>query len=283
MPEGDTIFRAARALNRALAGSVVTRFETVLPKLSRVNEDFPLIGRTVESVEAAGKWLQIRFSGDLVLLTHMLMNGSWHIYRPGESWRRPRIDMRVMLATENFVAVGFRIPVAEFHSEDTLRRRKGFQQLGPLVLAPEFDQSLATENLRARPELEIGVALLTQSVLAGLGNVFKSEVCFAARVNPFRRVSSLSILEINQLMTFSRKFMIDNVSETSNDHPITYTGFRRTTRRADSSERLWVYKRRDQSCRVCGTEILAKKQGTDARITFWCPQCQPADTFTLQM
>jgi endonuclease-8 len=217
----------------------------------------------------------MRFSGGLVLLTHMLMNGSWHIYRPGERWRRPSIDMRVLVETGNIVAVGFRIPVAEFHTEDSLKRRRGLRNLGPLVLAAEFDQATAAANLRSRPDMEVGVALLTQSVLAGLGNVFKSEVCFAARVNPFRRVESLSILEVSELMNFSRKFMHDNVSETSNDHPVTYTGFRRTTRRADSSERLWVYKRRGEPCRVCSEPILSRKQGSDARITFWCPRCQP--------
>jgi endonuclease VIII len=277
VPEGDTIFRAARALNRALAGSAVTRFETVLPQLSRIDDDSPLRGRTIDSVEAAGKWLQMRFSGGLVLLTHMLMNGSWHIYRPGERWRRPAGDMRVLVATENMMAVGFRIPVAEFHTEDSLRRRRGFRDLGPLVLAPEFDQAAAAANLRARPELQVGVALLTQSVLAGLGNVFKSEVCFAARVNPFRRVETLSILEIAELMNFSRKFMSDNVWETSNGHPVTYKGFRRTTRRADSLERLWVYRRCGEPCRVCNTAIVSQKQGMDARVTFWCPRCQPMD------
>jgi endonuclease VIII len=275
VPEGDTIFRAARALHRALAGSVVTKFETVLPKLSRIDQDAPIAGRTIESVEASGKWLQMRFSGGLTLLTHMLMNGSWHIYRPGESWQRRRVDMRVLVATEKFIAVGFRIPIAEFHTQHALQRRRGFNTLGPRVLAPEFDSAAATENLRAVPHLDVGVALLSQSVLAGLGNVFKSEVCFAARVNPFRKVQSLTILETADLMKFAREFMLANVTETSNDHPVTYTGFRRTTRRADSSERLWVYKRARQPCRVCGANILSKKQGEEARITFWCPQCQP--------
>ncbi|HEY2013954.1 MAG TPA: DNA-formamidopyrimidine glycosylase family protein, partial [Bryobacteraceae bacterium] len=97
MPEGDTIFRAARTLNRALAGQVVTKFETQLPQLSRVDYDTPVAGRTVERVEAAGKWMRMYFSGDLILLTHMLMSGSWHIYRPGEKWKSPRRDMRIVL------------------------------------------------------------------------------------------------------------------------------------------------------------------------------------------
>src|SRR6476469_9658879 len=114
MPEGDTIFRAARTLHRALAGREVVRFESVLPALTRVHEDAPLTGRRVETVTAAGKHVLMRFSGDLVLRTHMRMNGSWHIYRPGERWRRPRRDMRVMVATAGYEAVGFNVPVAEW-------------------------------------------------------------------------------------------------------------------------------------------------------------------------
>src|SRR5450432_4376348 len=111
MPEGDTIFRAARTLNRALAGQVVTKFETQLPQLSRVDYDTPLTGRTVESVESSGKWLSMHFSGDLTLITHMLMSGSWHIYRPGERWQRGREQMRVAIYTAPFVAVAFQVPI----------------------------------------------------------------------------------------------------------------------------------------------------------------------------
>src|SRR5579859_285640 len=146
MPEGDTIFRAARTLNKALAGQTVTGFETVLPKLSRVHEDEPITGRTIEGVEAKGKWMSMRFSGGLTLLTHMLMNGSWHIYRPGEKWQRNARDMRIVLKTEKIWAVAFNVPIAEFHTGDTLRRRQGFRTLGQDVLASEFDpaQSIAT-------------------------------------------------------------------------------------------------------------------------------------------
>src|SRR4029079_11102282 len=109
MPEGDHIFRTARTLNRALAGHEVVRFEAVLPALTRIHEDTPITGRTVESVAAAGKHVLMRFSGGLVLRTHMRMNGSWHIYRPGETWQRPRRDMRVVVATKRFEAVGFNV------------------------------------------------------------------------------------------------------------------------------------------------------------------------------
>jgi endonuclease-8 len=274
MPEGDTIFRAARTLNRALAGQVVTKFETQLPQLSRVDEDAPIAGRTVESVDASGKWIHMKFSGDLTLLTHMLMSGSWHIYRPGEGWQRGRQQMRVAVYTANFVAVAFQVPIAEFHTAATLRRHRSVLRLGPDVLGSEFDSTAAAARITSRPELEVGVALLTQSIVAGLGNVFKSEVCFASAVNPFRLVGSLSANELNLLMTNARRFMLANVADGSGDQIVTYTGFRRTTGRSDPSERLWVYGRRGEACRRCGSAIESRKQGLDARVTFWCPQCQ---------
>jgi len=267
MPEGDTIFRAARTLHRALSGKVVTKFETQLPQLTRVDYDTPLAGRIVEAVESHGKWMSMRFSGDLTLLTHMLMSGSWHIYRPGEAWQRPRVQMRVAVYTQDFVAVAFQVPIAEFHTSESLARQRSLRGLGPDVLGADFDEAEAASRLRARPELEVGVGLLTQSIMAGLGNVFKSEVCFASGVNPFRSVGSLTGEELRALVANAREFMRNSVVETS--------AVRRTTGRSDPSARFWVYKRRGESCRKCGTTVKARKQGEEARTTFWCPQCQP--------
>jgi endonuclease-8 len=275
MPEGDTIFRTARTLNRALAGRVVTQFETQFPALARVDYDTPIAGRVVESVESSGKWLMMHFSGGLILLTHMLMSGSWHIYRPGEAWQRSRQQMRVAIHTDAFVAVAFQIQIAEFHTADSLRRHRSVSRLGPDVLAEEFDEADAAARLAAQPELEVGVALLSQSIVAGMGNVYKSEVCFAAGVNPFRRIGSLTREELRALVSNARKYMLANVTDDSGDQIVTYTGFRRTTRRADPAEELWVYRRRGEPCRRCNSAILSRKQGLDARVTFWCPQCQP--------
>jgi endonuclease-8 len=274
VPEGDTIFRAARTLNRALAGQIVTRFETVLPQLSRIDQDAPLAGRTIESVEARGKWMLVRFSGNLVLLTHMRMNGSWHIYRPGEPWQRGRHRMRIVLETASFVAVGFDVPVAEFHDSASLARHASLTRLGPDVLAEEFDPQEAAARLRELTDFAVGDALLRQSLIAGVGNVFKSEICFACSVNPFRKVSSLSAAELLCLTTKAQEYLRANVSNQSGDGIVTYTGFRRTTRRSDPSARLWVYGRHHQPCRKCGTLIESRKQGEGARVTFWCPACQ---------
>src|SRR5688572_22576148 len=166
MPEGDTIFRAARTLNRALAGHEVTAFETQLAQLARVDYDSPIAGRTVESVDVTGKWLRMFFSGDLILLTHMLMSGSWHIYRPGERWRLRRSEMRVAIHTASFVAVAFRIPIAEFHTAASLERHRSMPRLGPDVLAAKFDEAEAERQLRTRPDLEVGTGLLRQSLIS---------------------------------------------------------------------------------------------------------------------
>src|SRR5215208_603798 len=174
MPEGDTIFRAARALHRALAGQTVTAFDSQLPALNRIHEDAPVTGRTIERVIAAGKHLLMHFSGDLLLRTHMRMNGSWHIYRPGERWQRPRTAMRIVVATDDFVAVGFDIPVAEMLSGRELLRHRELRRLGPDLLDDNFDAAEAARRIRERGPAEIADVLLNQRVLAGIGNVYKS-------------------------------------------------------------------------------------------------------------
>jgi endonuclease VIII len=274
MPEGDTIWRAARTLNRGLAGKVVTEFETVFPKLARRDYDAPLVGRTIDSVKASGKWLEMWFSGDLILLTHMLMSGSWHIYRPGENWRRSRQHMRIVVTTRELLAVAFNVPVAEFHDARSLSLRAGYRHLGPKLLATDFDSLAARANLAMHPDMEIGSALLKQSILAGLGNVFKSEVCFACRVNPFRKISSLSDTELDCVVRKARELIEMNATDAAGDRMVTYTGIRRTTGRSDPGESLWAYHRAGEPCRICCSPIASAKQGPEARSTFWCPRCQ---------
>jgi endonuclease-8 len=274
MPEGDTIYRAARTLHRALAGKAVTRFETALPKLGRVNEDTPITGRTVEKVEAHGKWMLMHFSGGQILLTHMMMSGSWHIYRPGERWKTSPREMRIVIETADMIAVAFRVPVAEFHTEESLNRRPGLNRLGPDVLGSTFNSQDALTSLASRPEMEIGEAVLSQSVLAGPGNVFKSEICFACKLDPFRKVGSFTAEELERVVETARSYMTANITETSGDKIVTYTGFRRTTGRADPYARLWVYGRAGEPCRRCGTPIEVRRQGTNARKTYYCPHCQ---------
>jgi endonuclease-8 len=254
MPEGDTIYRAARALEKAIGGKVVTAFDTGLAKLTSINDDTPLIGRTVEKVEARGKWCLIFFSGDLILVTHMLMSGTWHIYKTGEKWWQPKSRMRVAITCGAYQAVAFKVPIAEFHTARSIERKSQIPKLGPDVLA---------------------LALLNQRVLAGLGNVYKSEVAFAAGVNPFRQMSTITEREMVALVEASHKYMKANVLDGSGDSIVTYSGNRRTTHSMNASDRLWVYGRQGQECRRCGAAIMMRKQGEQARSTYWCPGCQP--------
>ncbi|MDQ2925931.1 MAG: hypothetical protein M3R43_10295, partial [Acidobacteriota bacterium] len=322
MPEGDTIYRAARALEKAIAGKVVTAFETGLAKLASANDDAPVVARTVEKVEARGKWCLIYFSGDLILVTHMLMSGSWHIYRTGEKWWRPKREMRVMLRVADpahaqktrmngaprvgasvdpthapkaahewgtqrlgsqegggYEAVAFNVPIAEFHTARSLARSSQVPKLGVDVLGDEFSVDAGVKALRERaalhPEDEVGVVLLNQRVIAGLGNVYKSEVAFAAGVNPFRQMRTITEREMEAMAEFAQKYMRANVVDGKGDGIVTYAGSRRTTRSMNAEERLWVYRRQGQECRRCGASIQMRKQGEQVRSTYWCSGCQP--------
>jgi endonuclease VIII len=279
MPEGDTIFRTARALQRAIGGQLVTGFETRLAKLVSVNDDTPLVGRTVEHVESRGKWCLIYFSGDLVLATHMLMSGSWHLYRTDERWLMARERMRVVIRTAAWDAVAFNVQVAEFYTARSLERSSHIPKLGPDVLSESFTVDEGVTRLlgyaRENPEEEIASALLNQQVLAGLGNVYKSEVAFAAGVNPFRQMRTITQLEMERLVEFARRYMRANVIDGKGDGIVTYSSNRRTTHAMDREERLWVYLREGLECRRCGATVMMRKQGVQARSTYWCPGCQP--------
>jgi|GEM_PF-70402 len=321
MPEGDTIYRAARALQRALGGRVVTGFATQVAKLASVDDNSPVVGRTVERVEARGKWCLIFFSGDLILVSHMLMSGSWHIYRTqdkngrtGEKWRLPKRMMRVVVRVSSpqglkpltssagthggtevpplqsqggdvgYEAVLFNAQVAEFHTARSLARSAQVPKLGPDVLSAEFSLEAGVRALQERaashPDDEVGVVLLNQRVMAGLGNVYKSEVAFAAGVNPFRRMRTITLREMERMVEVAQRYMRANVADggtrgESGEGIVTYTGPRRTTRAMDRSDRTWVYGRQGQECRRCGAAIEMRKQGAAVRSTYWCPQCQP--------
>lgn len=275
MPEGDTIFRSARALQRVLEGKVVTRFETAYARLASVDDEKKVVGRTIDSVEARGKWLLIYFSSDLILVTHMRMNGSWHLYRAAERWRRPRRDMRIVIETADWSAVAFAVPVAEFHSAASLLRKTTIPALGPDLLKPNFDSAGAIAGMQKHDQEQIAEVLLNQRVMAGIGNVYKSETCFICGVNPFRPVGTLDVGQLEQLVFTARKFLALNVAEDADGEISTYAGLRRTINTSDNTARLWVYGRRGKPCRRCGTSIEMRKQGPGARTTFWCPLCQP--------
>ena len=276
MPEGDTIFRTARALTRALVGQPITGFRSNYPLITRFHDDTPLTGQQVDRVESRGKWLLIYFSGGGILVTHMLMSGSWHIYRPGEPWQKPASHMRIVLENSICQAVGFSVPVAHMHTARSLARDRRIPQPASDVLNASFDTEAVTQRILASAREEIGDVLLHQEVLAGVGNVFKSEVCFVCGVNPFARVRDLHPDQIAALIANSRRLISANVLEDSGDTIVTYRGqHRRTTHTSDPTASLWVYGRRGEPCRRCGERIRRRIQGPDARVTFWCRLCQP--------
>jgi endonuclease-8 len=276
MPEGDTIFRTARALGRALTGKPVTIFRSTYPRLTRFHDDTPLTGQLVQRVEARGKWLLIHFSGGATLATHMLMSGSWHIYRHGERWQQPRLNMRIVLETSDYIAVGFRVPVAEMHTAQSLARDHRIPQSEIDVLSPAFDATEALRRIQAHGSEEIADVLLHQEVLAGVGNVFKSEICFVTGINPFSKVSALTIDQLQASIAAAQKLVGANVLEDSTDTIVTYGGrTRRTTHESAPGASLWVYGRHGDPCRRCGEPIRRRIQGPDARVTFWCQRCQP--------
>jgi endonuclease-8 len=276
VPEGDTIFRTARSLGRALGGKPVTLFRSTYPLLTRFNEDTPLAGQTVERVEARGKWLLIHFSGGGTLATHMLMSGSWHIYRHGERWQQPRFNMRIVIENSDYIAVGFRVPVAEMHTAQSLARQTRIPCEQIDVLSAEFNAAEAERRVQAHGGEEIADVLLHQEVLAGVGNVFKSEICFVTGINPFCKVSALSQDQLQASIAAAQELVRANVLEDSGDTIVTYGGRkRRTTHESDPGASLWVYGRNGEPCRRCGEPIRRRIQGPDARVTFWCQRCQP--------
>ena len=239
----------------------------------------PWWGRTVERVEARGKWCLMYFTGDLILVTHMLMSGTWHIYRVGEKWWMPRSRMRVAITCGDMQGVAFNVPIAEFHTARSLERSTQVPKLGPDILAEGFTAQTGIEALRehrrTNPAAEVGVSLLNQRVMAGLGNVYKSEVAFAAGVNPFRAMSTVTERELQIMADVSLKYMKANVIDGAGDGIVTYSGNRRTTHSMNAGDRLWVYGRQGQECRRCGALVERRLQGEQARPTYWCPECQP--------
>lgn len=260
MPEGDTIFRTAHTLGKVLTGQRLVGFRSALPQLAEAS----LTGRQVSRVEARGKNLLIHFDDGRVLYTHLRMNGSWHVYRPGERWRKPQRQARVVLQTDAFVVVCFNAPLVQMLTARQLARHPALGNLGPDLVRADFDLAEARRRLRAKDYLTIGEALLQQSLCAGLGNVFKSETLFVCRINPFVRVRQLSDADLDRLLTTGHALLAANLRR-----------FPRATRFA-AGGRYWVYGRRGEPCFQCGTPIQMRRQGLAARSTYWCAVCQAA-------
>jgi endonuclease-8 len=291
MPEGDTIYRSAKTLQKAIGGKIILRARSPLPGLSAPSER--LAGARVLGVEARGKHLLIHIEGGFTLSSHMRMTGSWHIYRPGERWQKPERMAQLVLETSDFVAVCFNAPIVELlrsgkakdkykdpgaapRSEPssgialgsiTSRAGRELAGLGPDLLKDDFDAAEVLRRLRQNGDLPIGEALLNQRILAGIGNVYKSETLFLCRADPLAPVASFTDAELQAIVSKARELMSRNLD-----------GRPRTTRwtlGALSGPRYWVYKRSGEPCLECGGPIRMRRQGAAARSTYWCPRCQP--------
>lgn len=268
MPEGDSVWWAARRLRAGLAGQVLVRSDFRVPRWATAN----LAGRTVLDVVPRGKHLLIRMDGDLTLHTHFRMDGSWQLYRPGERWTGGAgHQIRLVLRTAETTAVGYRLPVIDLLPTSDEARVVG--HLGPDVLGPDWDADRVVSALAARPEREIGAALLDQRVLAGLGNIYRTEACFLHGSTPWTTVGDAG--DLGKLVERARALIAANI-----ERPERST----TGAPGRSGERFWIYGRAGRPCRRCGARIRRADQEIDpddptgdgprARITAWCPSCQ---------
>lgn len=274
MPEGDTIYRAASTLARALTGETVRAFDTPLVGVARDAETLALVGRSVEDVVARGKFLLLKFSGDVTLLSHARMNGSWHIYRRGERWKAPRSAMRARIVTDHWEAVGFSLPIVELHSARSLARSPHLQRLGPDPLGQAFDAEVAFTRLREGADAALADALLDQRRIAGVGNVLKCEALFLAGIDPFTKVRDVPDEALRRLIAISHRLLRANVVTADRPRATARAAGRNTTGSSDPAAKLWVYGRSGRACRRCGATIRFRRSGPNTRGTYWCPQCQ---------
>jgi endonuclease-8 len=261
MPEGDTIFRAAARLRPVLSGQTIIRATGASPQLDASR----LEGCQVQATAARGKHLLIHLDNAHAIHSHLGMHGSWHVYqrdsvRP-ETLRRRVPDLALELAAS--VCVCLAPKTLEILSDRAIRRHPYLSRLGPDLLGENFDVGQLIPRLRVRPELAVGDAVMNQTLVCGIGNVYKSEVLFLERVNPFIHLEQLTDKQLIRLLSRARELMRRNVD-----------GHRRTTRFGRDGQRLWVYRRQGERCLVCGTAIRMRRQGNLGRSTYWCPTCQ---------
>ena len=270
MPEGDTIHSAARRVGGALVGREIVSIETPHPRHRMERWPARLAGRAVRAVDARGKHLFVRFEGDLTLHSHLRMGGLWGVYRVSERWRRAARRAWLVIRTPDHEVVQFDGPVLELMTDGRTRFDRRLAALGPDVLAPDWDEHAYLRRLREDdPTRAIGDALLDQRNVAGFGNVWKSEACFLAGVDPWRRLAAVSDREALELTRVARPLM-----ERSVERGGRITTWEPARPPRPRERRTWVYARVGLPCRRCGTLVRARGQGDDNRTTFWCPACQ---------
>ncbi|MFG1641621.1 DNA-formamidopyrimidine glycosylase family protein [Amycolatopsis sp. NPDC049252] len=262
MPEGDTVYLVGKRFDRAIAGKTLLRGQFRVPQLATVD----LAGRDVLGVGTVGKHLFTRFSGDLTLHSHLMMDGMWDVYAAGAKWRRPGHHARVVLTAADVQVIGFR--VHDLKLVPTAKERDLVAHLGPDLLDPQWTDehaARAASALAADPARELGAALLDQRVMAGVGNLYKCEICFLLGVTPWTPVSEV---DAGTTVALGRKLLLANAASGRFDQS--------TTGHLDRNRKNWVYARERQGCLHCGGRVLVRNQGHDVqrRLTWFCPKCQ---------
>jgi endonuclease VIII len=274
VPEGDTVWRTARRLDQALSGHLLVESDFRVPRYANVD----LVGQEVLETVSRGKHLLTRLP-EITIHTHLKMEGSWHLYRPASPWRSPAYQARLVLANEEWRAVGFRLGVVDVVMRNQEHQLVG--HLGPDLLGPDWSLEEAVRRLQADPDRPVGEALLDQRNLAGVGNLYKNEVCFLFGIHP-----ALPIGDVPQLAALVARTR-DLIAANKDRAEQSTTGDLRRGRRS------WVYRRTGQPCRRCGATIeeatlpaasdearrrdpQATPDQDEARVSTWCPSCQPA-------
>jgi endonuclease-8 len=244
----------ARRMEGALAGNPVS-VRTPGPRRPEGLASSSLDGLVLERVESRGKHLLLHFEDDLMLHSHLGMRGGWHVYRRGQRWRRPASQAWIALASDDAEAVNFGGSFMRIGRRGRLLRDPRLVRLGPDILAEDFEPAAAIARMRGtNPQIELGAALLGQRLVAGIGNIFKSEGCWAARLDPRRRLESLSDEELEDVLNATRDLMLEAVES--------------------GRQPKRIYRRAGQPCPRCGERIQSSTQGDEARTTYWCPGCQ---------
>ena len=259
MPEGDVVWRTARQLDEALTGRVLERSDFRVPRFATTD----LAGRAVTGTVARGKHLLTRVDGGITIHTHLRMDGSWRI-RPAGGYPPRDHRVRLILANERWQAIGFQLGVVEVLA--TGREDRAVGHLGPDLLGPDWDADEAVRRLRAVPDRPAGEALMDQRNLAGIGNLYKAETLFLRGISPWRPAGEID--DLPALVELARKLLDANKERIGQV----------TTGNPARGAETWVYGRAGRPCRRCGTLIRRGEQGpgTQERVTFWCPACQPA-------
>jgi endonuclease VIII len=255
LAEGDTIHRAARRLGEALTGKPIREAVAPNPRAALGGSVERLRGRRLQRAEARGKHLLLHFDDGIVIHSHLGMRGAWHVYPRRARWRRPRGSAWLVLSTKSHDAAQFGGSILELLTEPELRRHPRLARLGPDLLDPDFTPQRGVAALRsAPPQTQLGEALLDQGVIAGIGNVYKSEGCFVARLSPWRPLAELSDEELHRMVEATTALM-------------------RQSLEGRSPERQ-VYRRGKLPCPACGAPLRARGQGEANRTTYWCGRCQ---------